>query len=121
MVVPGAAHENTIDNRAWERRDTLIEEHRCSPGNPQSHPALQQIDEDIFILRDLFTRTLRPSEHHLQKVAIAFRTEPVAPGTAAGEAVTKKSQRFRLAASLLTASRSRLSKMGIPMAMRTRA
>ncbi len=56
-----------------------------------------------------------------QKVAIGFSGDPVAPGIASGTAVTRKSHRFRFAASLLTASRSRLSKMGMPIATSTRA
>src|ERR1700686_4711631 len=51
-----------------------------------------------------------------QKVAIGFNTEPVAKGTAAGDAVTRNSQRLRLAASLPICSRSQLSKIGIPIA-----
>src|SRR5215471_20750238 len=51
-----------------------------------------------------------------QNVAIGLSTDPVAPGTAAGEAVTRNSQRLRLSASRPTSSRSRLSKMGMPMA-----
>ena len=43
-------------------------------------------------------------------MAIGSSTGPVAPGTAAGDAVTRNSHRLRRAASLLTASRSRLSK-----------
>ena len=36
MVVTGATYEKTVDSRAREKRDTLIEEHRCSPRNPKS-------------------------------------------------------------------------------------
>src|SRR6185437_10387463 len=51
-----------------------------------------------------------------QNVAMGFNTDPVAPGTAAGAAVTRNSQRFRRSASRPINSRSRLSKIGIPIA-----
>ena len=43
-----------------------------------------------------------------QKVAMGLSTEPVAPGTAAGEAVTRNSQRLRCSASRPTNSRSQI-------------
>jgi hypothetical protein len=71
---------------------------------------------------NLMTRTKLPRLRRItQKVAIGFKIDPVSPGIAVGAAVTIKDQRFRFAASLLTASRSILSKIGIPMELRTSA
>src|SRR5262245_6927999 len=50
---------------------------------------------------------------------MGFRAEPVAPGTANGAAVNRNSQRCLRFDSLLSSSRSQLSKIGIPIATRT--
>jgi len=50
-----------------------------------------------------------------QNVAIGFKTDPVAFGTAAGAAVTRNSQRCRRFASRPINSRSQLSKIGMPI------
>ena len=73
------------------------------------------------MLHTAFQCRPRTLDEVVQNVAIGFNCEPVAPGMAAGAAVTRKSHRFRLAASLPTASRSRLSKIGMPIARSTSA
>src|SRR5262249_3763114 len=54
-----------------------------------------------------------------QKVAIGFRAEPFAPGTASGAAVSRNIHRGLRLASRPSNSRSQLSKKGTPMATNT--
>src|ERR1051325_1172742 len=50
-------------------------------------------------------------------MAIGLRGEPVPPGMGIGEAVIRNAQRLRFAAAAERASRSQLSKMGVPIAI----
>ena len=61
----------------------------------------------------------RPCRFGTQNVAIGLKGLPVPLVTAIGAAVTKNSQRFRRAACFPTASRSRLSNIGMPIATST--
>src|SRR5205814_3499685 len=63
--------------------------------------------------------TRETSSSGCQNVAIGFTGEPVPPLTGIGATVNKNSHRLRLAAASLSASRSQLSKMGTPMAIKT--
>ena len=53
-----------------------------------------------------------------QNVAIGFNGDPVPPFTGIGAALTRNIQRFRFAAASPSASRSQLSKIGVPIATR---
>ena len=106
---PAATGHSTFGRRALRidhryHHDEISDEN--SPQPPQSHFAL-------LVRRRRRLRGTARVDPQTQNVAIGFSTEPVAPGTATGDAVTRNSHRFRLAASRSTASRSRLSKMGI--------
>src|SRR5215210_7942781 len=53
---------------------------------------------------------------HFQNRAIGFSGDPVPPGTVSGAAVIRKVYRLRVAAAALNASKSKLSKIGVPIA-----
>jgi TRAP-type uncharacterized transport system substrate-binding protein len=121
FVARTSTHKSSISSRARSSKrfpDTLFARWIRTAPRRRSFPSIRAPRDTTASARcvdDLSTSRPR------QKVAIGFSTEPVAPGTATGDAVTKNSQRLRLAASLLTASRSRLSKIGTPIAISTRA
>ncbi len=99
-------------NRKSLRRTVALYQYRRSSDNSRRRPA-RQTGVAASLTRH------KHDCHTPQNVAIGFSAEPVAPGTASGAAVMRKSQRCRRFASLLINSRSQLSKMGIPMATNT--
>ena len=107
------------------RRRALRMDHRYHHDeiSGESSPSLHSFISPFFATQSVASPSagLHVESPTTQKVAIGFSTEPVAPGTAAGDAVTRKSQRLRVAASRPTASRSRLSKIGTPIAMSDKA
>src|SRR5215469_12135498 len=71
-------------------------------------------------LRNAKGAYLRADHNHNQKVAMGLNGDPVPPSTGNGATVNRNVQRFLAAAALATASRSRLSRMGAPIATSVR-